>query len=191
MPQDSQTINKAIELLTAQYIPYVKEAIVWLETYTGEKSKRSIHELRNALDHIAVALHGDTNTENAIKSLDAAEEHFRRAAVEPVEWIALEEVRHLLKIRANGFWWWKLLFLKPIDTDEFNNRIYEGMKFMERGRNYKGISLKDSYENLKEAYGVFHRLLDEIRPAELRSRIFAVVLALISLFIGWLLCFVT
>jgi len=187
MPKDPQTVNKVVELLTSQYIPYVKEAIVWLETYTGERSKRSIHELRNALDHMAVALNEDTDAEGATKSLCAVEEHFRRAAVEPVEWIALEELQHLIKIRSKGVWWWKFLFLKPIDTDQFNSKIYEGMQFIDRGRNYKGISLKDSYENLNRGYEIFHKLLDEIRPAELRSRIFAVVWAFVFTVFGCLL----
>lgn len=187
MPKDPQTVNKVVELLTTQYIPYVKEAIVWLETYTGERSKRSVHELRNALDHMAVALNEDTDTEDATKSLCAVEEHFRRAAVEPVEWIALEELQRLLKIRRKGLWWWKLLFLKPVDTDEFNHKIYEGMQFIETGRKYKGVSLKESYGNLKRGYETFHKLLDEIRPAELRSRLFSVAWAFAFTVIGFLL----
>lgn len=185
MSQNPLIVNKLLELLTTQYIPYVKDAILWLETYSGEKSKRSIYELRNALDHIGIALQKDTTEENAIKSLNAVEEHFRRAAVEPIEWIALEEMRYLLKIQKRGFWWWRLLLLKPIDTKEFNEEIYKGMECMQKGRHYKGVSLKDSYENLKEAYNVFHSLLDKVKPAELRSRIFAVGLTFISLFIGW------
>jgi len=59
MPQTSTVIERLITILREQYIPYVKDAILWLEVYTGEKSKRAVYELRNALDHIAIAVQED------------------------------------------------------------------------------------------------------------------------------------
>lgn len=56
MPQTPAVINSIVKILTEQYMPYVKEAILWLEVYSGERSKRSIYELRDALDHIAIAV---------------------------------------------------------------------------------------------------------------------------------------
>lgn len=181
MPQTQTVINRIITLLTEQYVPYVKEAVLWLEVYTGEKSKRAVYELRDALDHIAIAVQSGVSEEKAIQSLNAAEEHFRRAVVEPAEWMTLEELRKLLKIRNRGFWWWKFFFLRPPDSKEFNEKIYRAQELIAQGRFYKGISLKDSYENFKKAYLLLHQLLDESKPAELHSRIFAVILMVI----GW------
>ena len=152
--------------------------------YTGEKSKRSIYELRDALDHIALALEPDINYEDARKFLNAAEEHLRRAAVEPAEWLALEELQKLLKTRRKGFWWWRLFFLKPPNSKEFDKKIFQGQDLVVEGRKFKAISLKESYDNFKKAFHVFSDLSIDIQPAELRSRLFAVVLAVLIFALG-------
>jgi hypothetical protein len=185
MPQTPTIIDSIVKILTEQYMPYVKEAILWLEVYSGERSKRSVYELRDALDHIAIAVQSGISEEKALKSLNAAEEHFRRAVVEPAEWIALEELRKLLKIKFKGFWWWRLFLLKPPNSEEFNKKIYEAQELISQGRYYKGISLKDSYDSFKKAYILLHKLLDEVKPAELNSRIFACVLVVIGAILGW------
>lgn len=189
MPQTSTVIERLITILREQYIPYVKDAILWLEVHTGEKSKRAVYELRDALDHIAIAVQEDISEDDAVRSLNAVEEHFRRAAVEPAEWIALEELRKLLRIKQRGFWWWRLFLLKTPNLKDFDEKIFEGQEFVAQGRHFKGISLADAYKNFKEAYLVFHRLLDKVQPAELYSRIFAAILAVLffalGLFINW------
>jgi hypothetical protein len=177
-----------LKLLTEDYT-YVKNALLWLESYTGKKSNRSIHELRNALDHMAIAVQNETSEEDAIKGLNAVEEHFRRAAIEPIEWIALEELQRLLKIKEKGFWWWRFLFLKAPNTIEFNNKIHEGLTYIEKGRHSKAISIKESYENFEKSYNIFHQLLNEVEPAELHSRLFSIYLSLIMLFLGGLITF--
>jgi len=187
MSEDPKIIKRIVELLNEQYLPYVKKAVLQLEVYSGEKSKRAVHELRDALDHIAIAVHKDTTEFLALKSLNAVEEHFRRAAVEPIEWIALREIERLLKVKRKGFWWWRLLFVKPPDSKEFNERILRGQELIAQGRYYKGISLKDSYENLQKAYLIFHELLSTIRPEELMSRYFDLILALAMLVLGLIL----
>ncbi|MFH1191793.1 MAG: hypothetical protein V1670_06335 [Candidatus Omnitrophota bacterium] len=185
MPQTPNIINRVTALFTEQYVPYVKEAVLWLEVYSGEKSKRAVYELRDALDHIAIAVQSGISEEKAIKSLDAAEEHFRRAVVEPAEWIALEELRRLLKIKNKGFWWWKFFLLRAPDSKEFNEKIYKAQEFITQGRHYKGVSIKDSYDNFKKAYILLHELLDEVKPAELNSRIFAFILLLVGAILSW------
>lgn len=189
-PQNPIIVNRLLKLLREQYLPYVKDAILWLEVHTGEKSKRAVHELRDALDHIAIAVQPDIKEEEALKCLDAVEEHFRRAAVEPAEWVALEQLRKLLKIKQSGFWWWKFFLLKPPDSKEFNDKIHKGQELIAQGRHFKGISLAESYKNFKEAYIIFRQLLDEVQPAELDSRIFAVALFTIGLIAGGLITWI-
>ncbi len=185
MPQTPTIIDGIVKILTEQYMPYAKEAILWLEVYSGERSKRSIYELRDAFDHIAIAVQSGISEEKALKNLNAAEEHLRRGVVEPAEWIALEELRKLLKIKFKGFWWWKLFFLKPPNSEEFNKKIYEAQELISRGRYYKGISLKNSYDNFKKAYILLHEMLDAAKPAELNSRIFACVLVVFGVILSW------
>ena len=184
MPESPNVVRHLLKLFREQYIPYVKKAILWLEVYSGERSKRSIYELKDALDHIAIALHPDTSEEHAEKSLNAVEEHFRRATVEPAEWIALEELQKLLRIKQRGFWWWRLFLLKPPDSKEFDNKLIEGQEFVTKGRGFKAISLQESYECFQNAYIIFRSLSRDIQPAELYSRIFACILVVLGLIIG-------
>jgi len=182
--EESTSVNplvtdRIVQILRKQYIPYVKKAIQELEVLTGKRSKRAIYELRDALDHIAIAVQQSTTEEKAIKSLNAVEEHLRRATVEPAEFVALEKLKKLLQIKDRGFWWWKLFFLKAPDTKEFDTEIFKGQQFLSEGRYYKAISVKDSYLNLQKAYRVFQELLNKIQPAELNSRIFALVSGLV------------
>jgi hypothetical protein len=172
---DPVLINMIVKILREQYIPYVKEAVQELEVLTKKRSKRAIYELRDALDHIAIAVQEDTPNEVALKSIDAVEEHLRRATIEPAEFLTLAKLDQLLHIKQRGFWWWKLFGVKPPDTKEFDEKILKGQKLLSKGRYYKGISLKNSYTNLKEAFEIFRKLLNEIQPAELRSKICAVV----------------
>ncbi|MDP2922734.1 MAG: hypothetical protein Q8O30_03310 [Candidatus Omnitrophota bacterium] len=182
--QDTVIVTRVLKILREQYIPYVKEAIIWLEVYSRERSQRAIYELKDALDHIAIASQSTTSPEEALKSLNAVEEHFRRAAVEPIEWIALEELMKLLKIKQRGLWWWKLFLLKPLDSKEFDEKIFKGQALIVKGRHFKGISIANAYDSFKEAYTIFHELLKEIRPAELNGRIFAIVFGLACLILG-------
>lgn len=184
MSRSDTIINRALKIFSEEYIAYTKEAILWLEVHTGEKSKRSIYELKDALDHLAVALEPDVPDETADKYLNAASEHLRRAAVEPAEWLALEELQKLLKIRRKGFWWWRIFLLKPPTSKEFDKRISEGQDLIAKGRHFKALSLEKSYNNLKTAYITFRKLSNEMQPAELYSRIFALLLALVFFVLG-------
>lgn len=184
MPVTPATVDRLLEILQEQYIVYVKKAILWLEVETGEKSKRSIYELKDALDHIAIAVHPDTTEDHATMHLNAVEEHFRRAAVEPAEWLALNELNRLLKIKNRGFWWWKFLLLKAPEPDEFDKTILAGQELVTKGREYKAISLQESFKHLKEGCLVFRKLRIELQPSELRSRVFAILLAIIFFVLG-------
>jgi hypothetical protein len=191
MSRNPEVINRTLQIFSEQYVDYVKEAIIWLEVYTGEKSKRSIYELRDALDHIALALEPSIDDEQANTFLNAAEEHLRRAAVEPAEWLALEELKKLLKIRGKGFWWWRLLFLKPPNSKEFDEKIFQGKELIVEGRKYKAISLSKSYNSFKKAFNIFGGLLRDIQPVELYGRLFAVALAIVIFILGTIVTLVT
>jgi hypothetical protein len=184
MSRSPAVINRTLQILNEQYVAYVKEAILWLEVYTKEKSKRSIYELRDVLDHMALALEPDIDDEQAHKFLNAAEEHLRRAAVEPAEWIALEELQKLIKIRGRGFWWWRFLFLKPPNSKEFDEVLFQGKALVVEGRKFKAISIGKSYDSFKEAYRIFSNLLNGIRPAELYSRFFVLTVATTFFILG-------
>jgi len=186
MKKSQEIIEKVVTVINEDY-PYVKSSIIELEVYTGELSKRSVYELRDAFDHLFLVLSDATSDEDALTSIDAIQEHLRRAAVEPLECIAEQEKIKLLKMQKNGFWWWRLFFIKPPNTQEFVKEIYKGNDFLIEGRKNKAISIKICIENMSSAYHTFNNLLKNYQPQELNSRIFAVVLALVSLIIGLIL----
>lgn len=186
MKKSQTIIEKVIRIMNDDY-PYVKESIIELEVYTGKLSKRSVHELRDAFDHFFIVLSDNTSDEDALKSIDAIQEHLRRAAVEPLECISEQEKIKLLKMQKYGFWWWRLFFLRPPNTEEFVKEIYRGNDFLIEGRKNKAISIKICIENMKSAYVTFSTLRQKYRPQELNSRIFAVVLALVFMIIGLIL----
>ena len=183
MVKSQDTINKVVAIIKEDY-PYVKNSIIELEVYTGELSKRSVYELKDALDHLFLVVSDETSEEDALKSIDAIQEHLRRAAVEPIECIAEQEKIKLLKMQKRGFWWWKLFFLKSPTTEEFVKDIYKGNDYLIEGRKNKGISIKDSVENMKAAYKTFNTLRQKLQPAELNSRIFYVLLGLLFFVLG-------
>ncbi len=192
MPKDQEVLSRLFELLDTHYIPFTKKSVMWLETLTHQKSKRAVHELRDALDHIATALHDETSKKDALQSIEAITEHFRRAAVEPAEWIALKKLEQLLDIRAGGFWWWRLLGVMPPNRKEFARKVYQGQDYIVKGRELKAVSIGDAFENFKQAYLTFVTILDDIEPPELSSRAFTFRMTIFGAILGVVLtCSVT
>jgi hypothetical protein len=77
------------------------KATTFLETRTGESNITAITNQRDALSHFATALQKDTPTEKREEQYATAEEHFRRAIIEPYE-IALEsKVNKLIDLYRN------------------------------------------------------------------------------------------
>jgi len=56
--------------------------------------------------------------------------------------------------------------------------------FVVEGRKFKAISIGKSYDNFKEAYRIFNKLLSDIRPPELDSRLFEVEVAVVFFVLG-------
>ncbi len=81
---NQRVIERIIKILREDYL-YAKKSVIKLQVLTAKESERCVYELRDALDHLSISVLEDTSEENAEKSLTAAEEHIRRAAVEPVE----------------------------------------------------------------------------------------------------------
>ena len=55
MKKSQEIIEKVVTVINEDY-PYVKSSIIELEVYTGELSKRSVYEFRDAFDHLFLVL---------------------------------------------------------------------------------------------------------------------------------------
>lgn len=79
--------------------------------------------------------------------------------------------------------------IKPPNSKELNDKIYTCQELIAQGRYYKGISLKDAYKALEDAYNILREILSEIEPAELNGRIFDVILVVVGVALLPLLTF--
>jgi len=86
--------DKVARVIVETY-PCVKDAVLRLEVFVGHRSRRSVYEMRDALDHIYECLNPAVPDDEAEKNVHDAEDHLRRAAVEPAEYIAEENLRVL------------------------------------------------------------------------------------------------
>ena len=86
--------DKVARVILKTY-PCVKDAVLRLEVFVGHRSRRSVYELRDALDHIYECLNPAVPEDEAQENVHDAEDHLRRAAVEPAEYIAEENLRVL------------------------------------------------------------------------------------------------
>lgn len=186
-PMGTTNENKVYEeigkILKENYLPYAKVSIIKYEQEEGKLSDRAVYELRDAFDHLAIATSAGRTPEEIQADFNAAKEHIRRISVEPLEYLAEERLKRICKIRKYGIWWWRLLLIKvtpELDLDKNINKIIE---LLAAGRINKGVNLEKSFENMMEAFILSKAILDKIRPAELGSRIFAIIL----LFLGFVL----
>lgn len=105
-PQPEQHLIVGIDIrIVAKFLVLFRDhykkcdkATTFLETRTGESNITAITNQRDALSHFATALQKDTPDEKREEQYATAEEHFRRAIIEPYE-IALEsKVNKLIDI---------------------------------------------------------------------------------------------
>lgn len=88
MTQSIEDIRQnAEEILRTDY-QTAKKAILRLEVFRRTKSKKAIYELRDFLDHYASIFKSDIAPDMAEKHLHECRTHLRRAAVEPLEYMA-------------------------------------------------------------------------------------------------------
>lgn len=98
-----------VELLRGPLYRQAREAIIRYETTEQERATTAILELRDALDHLMVAAQSDEVAE-VQRRADAAEEHLRRAAVEPAQDM-VESRLHKLTSSVRLYWCKRLFFV--------------------------------------------------------------------------------
>jgi hypothetical protein len=182
---EEEVLKEIKNILKNYYLQYSKKAILAYEQTEGKLSDKAVHEIRDALDHIAIAVSDRRTSEQIGKDLNAAREHFRRLAIDPIEYLAEERFGEIVKLRNRGLWWWKfLLITPPLDIDKKINKISDLIVI---GRENKGVDIEKSFDNMWKAYDLTRNLNIKMQPAELRSRLFALGLGLLCALLGVLI----
>lgn len=171
--REEDVLKDIKNILKDYYIKYSKRAIVAYEQAEGRLSDRAIHEIRDALDHIAIAVSDKRSPEKISMDLNAAKEHFRRVAIDPLEYLAEERFSKIVKLRQKGLWWWKFFLITPPQPEDIDHKINKINDLIATGRENKGVDIEKSFNTMWEAYNLARDLNIKMKPAELKSRMFA------------------
>ena len=174
-------IGSAKTVLT-EYYPYAKEAILALEVLSRKRSERAVYELRDTLDHIAIALRNETSPADARRHFAECHTHLRRAAIEPYEWLAEKKFLEIESISIKGKWIYRMLFIRKPYGHEMIEELGIIAKEIIAGRNSKGTM--ESLSHMREACRIADDTLKKLRPKEFSERLFSVVLSVIFLVAG-------
>lgn len=93
--ENREILEKILSLIALKYKP-LQHALIYCEEFTGEKPTVAFNNMRDFLSHLhtLVVKWNDTNGGKQ-KQLTTAEEHLRRAIIEPYELASLAEIRGL------------------------------------------------------------------------------------------------
>jgi hypothetical protein len=175
------------QILLVDY-PLAKTSIYTLEVFIKTKSRRAVYEVRDMVDHLAIALAGETTPREARLHLAEAKTHLRRAAIEPYEWMAEKKVLQIEKIAIKGRWLHKFLLVRSeIALD--GNDLIDGLKKISQtiidGRVCKAT--EKSLDHMKEALRLADELLKKTNPKQFNDRVFSMCLCLVGIFVGLIL----
>ena len=174
-------------ILTEDY-PHAKRAIYTLEVFVRQRSRRSIYELRDTLDHLSIALLPETTPSEARRHLAECHTHLRRAAIEPFEYVAEKKVLQIEQIGIRGKWLHKFLMVRSeISLD--GNDLVEGVKAISQeiveGRICKATS--KSLGHMHNAVEMADALLEKIKPKQFYDRLYGFCLCLFGTVLGFLI----
>lgn len=159
--------EKRFARLYFEIYPYARQAVIALEVHTRKQSKKAVYSIKDGFDHIHLALLPDISDDDADKHFSAAEDHFRRAAIEPVEYIAEEKLFGLLRLlNLRSSWTGRILAFPPIPQPEVREKILNGRNALVKCRRLKSQieSVKEAHEAAVEAESLFTAAYDELGP---------------------------
>jgi hypothetical protein len=180
--------NAAVQKILVEDYPHAKRAIYTLEVFIRKRSKRSIYELRDTLDHLSIALLPETTPAEARRHLAECQTHLRRASIEPFEYVAEKKVLQIEKIGIRGRWLHKFLMIRSeISLD--GNDLIDGVRAISQqiveGRICKATS--KSLDHMKAAVVLADDLLSKIKPKQFYDRLYATCLCLFGALLGFVL----
>lgn len=180
MTQSEKVIEKIKEILDNP-LRVSQNAFTFSEIVTGELVYVGMAEFRDAITHISRALWTDDEDE-ALRDIDEAFEHIRRAGVESIQWAAAKRFKEVKKIIETPSFIFRLIFFKK--KKEILEIEREVRKLLVEGREKK--SNKKKWTEAILAYKEAIELTDKIyelcpTKVEYYWRIFVVITGLVTL----------
>ena len=128
--------HEAIEILRSQY-PRVKRAMLRLEVFRRQRSRKAVYELRDFLDHLAALFQDDISVDSAETHVKECRTHLRRCSVEPLEYIAEKQ---FVQLDRYVRWFAKIPYVirhNPVAKPEFFAKMQEVKELIAQGRDVK------------------------------------------------------
>lgn len=177
-PDEKDTFNRFLILVRDNYRKADKAAH-FLERRANVVNTASMANLRDVLSHMATLLDPATPASRRPDQLASAEEHLRRAIIEPYE-IGLGELTQKFGPIYDSYRG-RVIQLREVDgfrtapgRQEIENRLKDIDDLAEKGKYAKGRNLWDAeweigVEGLVEAYDLLSNLLHEIEEWNFKS----------------------
>ncbi len=135
---DPEVMEKLLKLLDKPY-KRAKLGILNLESKSKKYSFSQILQLRDALDHISIALvEHSGEKEKQLKSLDLAEDHLRRASIESIEILVTELFFSMLGLLEKPRIYYKFAFCPLPEKYKIDAQLKKIEYHLKRGRQLKG-----------------------------------------------------
>lgn len=174
--------KKLSELLEGAY-PVARNSLIYAEVVTGEFNYLGVAELRDVLDHIKRAV-STSDEEEALKDIEAANEHIRRCAVESVQRAATKTFFDALKVVRYPHWIYKVLLLDLPDKERIRDLRMTAMEKIASGRSHKSdksqwiTSLKDFETAIDSCFEII-----DMCPSknQIRFQAFSIVCGIITI----------
>jgi hypothetical protein len=181
---DPEILGRLLEILDKPY-KYAKLGILDLESKSRGYSLSQILQLRDALDHIAIALVDNREEKKKqLKSLDLAEDHLRRASIESVEILVTELFYSILRILEKPPIYYRIACFSLPEKDRLEEHFERIQYHMLEGRRLKG-KIEDwelCLIEFRKAYDEAKALKDQLPDRnEARYRFIGVLGILISI----------
>ncbi len=165
------------EILVNDY-PHAQRAIISLEVLAKTRSRRAVYELRDSLTHLAIAARPGLSNAEARRHLSECRTHFRRAAVEPFEYVAETQFLKIEKIAVRCNWVYTILCLPKPDGIQIIKELREIHDEIIAGR--LGKATGESVQHMEKAARMATDLFDRIKPKQFYDRLYSVALLVVG-----------
>ena len=191
MTATESTLTEIETLFHDSYRPAVAAHLEY-EVFANVRNKKAIQEFEAALSHLMHALLEDDRSE-----LTHFKSHCDRVAIETTEYIA-ESYLWMLRSRIDPYYKHSrmakfLLLTRPTRVSEEYAELKKMQDLVAEGRQNKGHdhSIQKSLSCFQKAVEIGKRLDKSIPFCPFGDRLFAVILSLVMLGLGYLLGFLT